>query len=140
AARDDGDDVIRGTVEDLLSGIEPKTVEMKLVYPIGGVGGKEFTHRRRIGAIEVNRFAPLVLITVGKIIGRERFQAVAVRPEVIIDDIQNDAQADPVGLVNETPDVVGNAVKPRGSEKIDAVVPPTEPPWKIGDRHDFQHR
>ena len=59
---------------------------------------------------------------------------------MIVDDIQNDAQADPVGLVNETPNVIGSAVQPRGSEKIDPIVAPTETPRKIGDRHDFQHR
>src|SRR5262245_10430782 len=40
-------------VEYLLSGIEPKPIEMELANPVDGIADKKFAHRAGIGPVEV---------------------------------------------------------------------------------------
>src|SRR5690242_20178239 len=81
-------------VEDLLCGIEPQTVEMKFVDPVRRIGDEELAHWYGIGSIEVDGIAPLVLVFVGEVSGRERPQVISGRSEVVVDNIQQ--HADPV--------------------------------------------
>src|SRR5262249_39924042 len=53
------DDVRRRRIEDLLGGVEPQPIEMKLFDPISGVGEKILTDGTAVGAIEVRRVPPL---------------------------------------------------------------------------------
>src|SRR5262249_46346397 len=91
-------------------------------------------------AVEVNRLAPLVLVAVREVVLGELLQVVAVRPEMVVNHVQDDAQAGGVGAIDEAAEVVGAAIYPRGRKEIDAVVAPAKSSKEIGDRHAFEHR
>ncbi len=86
------------------------------------------------------RLAPFVLVAVGEVVLRELAQVVAVRPEVVVDHVEDHAQADGVGAVDEAAKVVGRAIEPRGREQVDAVVAPAEAAGKVGHRHHLEDR
>ena len=94
-------DVRRRRVEDLLRRVEAQAVEVKLVDPVAGVGDEELAHRPGVGAVEVDRVAPLVLVAVGEVRRRERAQVVADRAEMVVDDVEDDADAERVRAVDE---------------------------------------
>jgi hypothetical protein len=58
-------------IEDLLRRVQPQPVEVIFVDPIAGIGDEKFARRPRIRAIEIDRFAPLVVVAIGEIGGRE---------------------------------------------------------------------
>src|SRR5262245_47655890 len=120
--------MLRRLVEDLLRRVEAQAVEMKLVDPVAGVADEELAHRTRVLAVEVQGFAPVVAVAVAYVRRRECPQVVADRSEVVIDDIEDDADAGRVRGVDEPAEIVGLAVEMRGRVEIDAVITPTEPP------------
>ena len=135
--RDDGR---RRAIEDLLRRVEAEAIEVKLRDPVLRVREKEFPHRTRVGAVEVDRVAPLVLVAIGEVGGRERAQVIAHRPEMVVDDVEDHGDAARVRRVDEAPEVVGRAVKTRRREQIDAVVAPPEAPLELRDRHHLDER
>ena len=62
-----------------------------------------------------------------------------VGSEVVVDDVEDDGEAQRVRAVHEAAKIVGLAVEPRRRIEIDAVVPPPEPSNEIRDRHDLEH-
>ena len=58
------------------------------------------------------------------------FQIIAIRAQVVIDDIQNDPNAMGMGLVHKTPHIIGPAIEMGGGKQIDAVIAPAEAPRK----------
>ena len=58
---------------------------------------------------------------------------------MVVDDVENDAEAERMGPIDKTAEVVGSAIEPGRREEIDAVVTPTEAARKVGDRHDLEH-
>ena len=137
---DRGDDVFRRRIEDLLRRIETQAVKMELVDPVPGVRDEEFAHRRGVRSVEVDRVAPLVLVAIGEIRGREIAKIVSCRPEMVVDDVEDDADAERVRAIHETPQIVGPAVQPRRRKQIDAVVAPPESALELGDGHHLDDR
>ena len=113
---------------------------MELVDPVAGVRDEELAHRRGIRAIEIDRVAPLVLVPVAEIRGREQPHVVAARPEVVVDDVEDDADAERVGAIDEPLQIVGPAVQARGRKQIDAVIAPPEAALELRDRHQLDDR
>ena len=74
--------------------------------------------------------APVVLVAIGEIVRRELGQVVAVGPEMVVDDVENDAEAERMGAIDERAKIVGRAVEARRRIEIDAVVAPAERPAK----------
>ena len=124
-------------IEDLLRGIEPQPVEVKLVDPVSGVGDEELAHRTGVGAVEIDGVAPFVLVTVGEVGLREHAEVVPGRTEMVVDDVQDDADPERVRAVDERPQVVGMAIEVRRRVRIDPVVAPAEAAVEFGDRHQF---
>ena len=108
---------------------------MELVDPVGRVGDEELAHRPGLVAVEIDGLAPLVLIAVGEIVLREAGEDIPVRPEMVVDDVEDDPEAEPVGRVDEAPQVVGRAVEMRRREQVDAVIAPAEAARELVDRH-----
>src|ERR1043166_500697 len=111
---------------------------MKCLNPIPDIGEHEFAHRPAVRAVEIDRLAPFVLITIGEIALRKAFQVIAVRTEVVVDNVENDREAERMRAVDKGAEIVGPAIKTRRREQIDAVISPTEASGKIGDRHEFE--
>jgi hypothetical protein len=95
------DDVIVGRVEDLLRGVEPEAIDVVFADPVFGAGEHQLAQRPRTRAVEIERVAPFVVVPVGEIVLCEARQVVAVRPEVVVDDVEDDAEAERVRGIDE---------------------------------------
>ena len=56
---------------------------------------------------------------------------------MVVDDVEEYGEAEPVRGVDETSQVVGRAVAARRREQRHAVVAPVARPGKVGDRHQL---
>ena len=140
ASRQGGHDMVLRLIVDCVQGIQPQAVEMKLVDPIAGVGNEELADRAALGAIEVQGMPPTGLATrvgVGRGVGT---CVVAHGTEVVVNHVQQHAQAVVVSLVDEEAEIIGRAVEPGRGKQIDAVVAPAEGAGKLGYGHDFDER
>jgi hypothetical protein len=113
---------------------------VKFVDPVTGVGREELAHRPRIRAVEVDGFAPFVSVLVGEIRRRKRPEVVPRRPEMVVDDVEDDGDTSSVRSVDEAPEVVRPSVQPGRCKQIDAVISPAEFSTEVGDGHHLDHR
>jgi hypothetical protein len=86
------EDVAGRRIEDLLCRIEAQAVQMKLLDPVGGVVQEKLAHRTCAWSVEIDGVAPFVFVAVREIGVGELAQVVAVRPEMIVDDVQDHAE------------------------------------------------
>ena len=131
---DGGENMVFRSIENCLRRVEPQPVEMILVDPIARIGDEEFAHWAGIGTIEIDRLAPLVVVAISEISRGEQFEIVSVRAEMIVDDIEDDGDAEGMSAVDEAAEIIRPAVKPGWGEEVDAVVSPTEPTRRIPPR------
>src|SRR5437868_11953836 len=108
---------------------------MIFIDPVAGIGGEELAHRAAVGAVEVQRLAPLGLVARREVRGRELLEVIAVGPEVVVDDVENDTEAKTMGAVDKTPEVVGASIQARRRKQVDAVIAPAETARKVRQRH-----
>src|SRR5262249_28566555 len=99
---------------------------MKFVDPVTGIGYVEFADRFRIRSVEIDRVTPVVVVLGREIIFRENAEIISVRPEVVIDHVENDREAEAVRFINECAQVVRLSVEMTGGKEIDAIVAPAE--------------
>ena len=92
-AADGADDIFLGFIKDALRRIESKSIEMELVDPVATVGHKKFAHWARVRPVEINRVAPIILVLASQIIVGINAEIISVRAEVVINNIENHAQA-----------------------------------------------
>src|SRR5688572_16538803 len=59
---------------------------------------------------------------------------------MVVDDIENDAEAERMRTVDEPAHVVRSAVEAGRGEPIDAVISPAEPSREFGEGHDLDDR
>ena len=90
---DRADDVFARRIDNALRGVETKAVEMELVDPVAAVRDEKFADRSGIRSVEIERVAPVVLVPIGKVVVRKDAQVISFRAEVVVNDIENDAQA-----------------------------------------------
>ena len=76
-----------------LRGVEAKSVEVKFLDPIFAVGDEEFADGSGIFPVEIDRVTPLVPAFALQVIIRKNAEIISVRPEVVVNDIENHAQA-----------------------------------------------
>src|SRR5262245_19005956 len=112
---------------------------MKLVDPVPGVGQHELPDRSGLRPVEVQGRPPLGGVAIGEVIGRVSREVVAVGAQVVVDDVEDDAQARGVRSIHEPAQVVRRTVEARRREQADAVVSPAESPGKVRDGHHLQH-
>src|SRR5262249_34550556 len=98
------------TVEDLLRRIKPQAIKMKFFDPVACVRQEEFSDSCGIIAIKVDRIAPFVLISVGEVSFRKLLQVIAIRSEMVVDDVEHHSEAHTVRTINEGPKIVGGSV------------------------------
>src|SRR5437870_1343650 len=99
---------------------------MKFVDPIRGIGPEKFPHRPRVGAVEVNGAAPFAGIFFGKVILGKTLEIISVRPEVVVNYIEDDHQSEFVRAVDKKTRFARGPVKPARREKIHSVVAPAK--------------
>src|SRR5262249_45130539 len=99
-------DVLFRSVENLLGRVQTQAVEMKLVDPVTGIGDEELAHRGAVGAVEVESLAPLILVAGGEVVGGKARQIISIRADVVVDDVENDAEAGRVSLVHKAAKII----------------------------------
>ena len=107
--------------------------------PVGGVGDGEVAHADGIRPVVVQRLAPLGGMPVGEVVPAEGLEEVPVRSDVVVDHVEDHAEAEGMGAVDEGPQVVRPAVEMRRGEEVDAVVAPAEAAGEFVDRHHVDH-
>ena len=140
ATADRFDDMRARGVVDLLRGVEPQAIQMKFVDPVAGVRDEELTHGGRVGAVEIDRVAPLVRVFVGEVRRRKRAQVVPDGAQMVVHHVEHDGDTGGVRHVDEAPEVVGTSVQSGRRKEIDAVVSPAEFSVKVCNRHHLDHR
>lgn len=123
-----------------MRGIESKTIEMKFAQPIQRIADDEVAGAVRVLVIEVERFAPVSLVTFAEVVRRKAFEIVAVGSEMVVDDIENDGEPVTVSCVDESLEPVVIAINMIGREQLHAVVAPIPASGTLGNRHHFEHR
>jgi hypothetical protein len=61
-AGNDGQQMLVGSVEDPLRGVEAKAVDVELAHPVRAVAAEELAHGPGLVAIDVERVSPLALV------------------------------------------------------------------------------
>src|SRR5204863_9277242 len=107
------------------------------VDPIAGISEEKFAHRTGIGAVEIDRLTPIVGIAIGEVSRRERGEVIPVRPEMVVDDIEDDGDAERVRGIDKPAEIVGLPIEPGRREKIDAVIAPAKAAGEFSHRHDL---
>ena len=140
ALRELREDVRLAVVEDRLRRVEPQAVEMKLADPVTRVAEDEIARALRVFAVEVQRLAPVGLVARAEIVRAEAFQVIAVGPEMVVDDVEDDGEAERMRVVDEALERLVVAVYVIRREQLHAVVAPVPAARAFGDRHHFEHR
>jgi hypothetical protein len=140
ALADLGDDVSLAVIVDVLRRVEPQPVEMKLIDPVAGVGDEELAHRPAVLAVEVERGPPVGRVALADVVRRELREIIPIGTEMVINDIEDDADAKLVRAVHESAEVVRSAVQTSRRKQIHAVVAPSESARPVRDGHELDHR
>ena len=137
-AGDLGENVILRCIDDGLRGVEAKAVEVEFGDPVDGIGNEELADGGAVVAVEVNCFAPIggVLAIEESIV--ELIEIISIGADVVVDEIENDADAGLVGAIDKLAEIIGRSVVMEGSEEIDAVISPAERAGEFVDGHDFE--
>ena len=110
---------------------------MKFGDPVRGIRGEIFAYRRGVRAIEVERVAPFVLVPIREVGLRVLAVHGPGRSEMVIDDVEDDAEPEVVGAINKGAEVVWSPIHVVRRVRKDAVVSPAESSRELGDRHHF---
>src|SRR5262245_34793740 len=130
--------MFRRVVEDLLSRIEAQAIEVKLFNPVAGIRHEKFAHGPAVVAFEVDRLAPFVLVAVCEVRGGELLKIIPIGPEMVVDDVEKNSQAQMMRAINKGSEVIRRAVQMRWSKQIDSIVSPPKATCEFCDGHDFQ--
>src|ERR1700691_3196919 len=123
-----------------MHGIQSQPVDSIIAQPHQRVVAKKSANLVAVSIVEVKRLAPWRAISIGKV--RTEFaKVVPLRTQVIVNDVENDAEAVPVRRIDEALHRVGSAVRMMRCEQIDAVVAPSARTRKLAHRHhlDMSH-
>src|SRR5258707_80792 len=58
----------RRSIEHLLRGVQPQSIEMELIDPVAGIGEKKVPHWTTVLPVEINCLPPFVAVAVGEVI------------------------------------------------------------------------
>jgi hypothetical protein len=126
-----------GAVDELMHGVEAEAIDVEVAHPHEGVVAEEAADLVGAGVLEVDGVTPGGVVLAGEI-GAELAGVVADRAEVVIDDVEDDAEAVAVAGVDEALEGVRAAVVPGGGEDVDAVITPAAIAGPLRDGHEFQ--
>src|SRR4051812_37908566 len=101
---------------------------MIFANPICRVFPKVLPDGPAILSVEVDALPPVCSVLFREIKRRELGQVVAVRPEVVVNDVQNNGDAESMRLIHKTSHVLRPPVERCGRVRLDAIVAPSELP------------
>jgi hypothetical protein len=117
-----------------MNGVEAQPVEMEVVDPADRVLDEVPPHVVAPGVGDVHRVAPRRAIGVGEV-RPVPCEHVALGAHVVVDDVEHDGEAEPVGGVDEAGEAIGAAVGMLHGVGEHAVVAPVASAGELGDRH-----
>jgi hypothetical protein len=88
-----------GLVVDVLRRVQSQAVQVVLGDPMDGVGDAELTDAVVALAVEVDGLSPVRFVSVAEVRLGEPRQVIAVRAQVVVDDVQHHAEAQGVRAV-----------------------------------------
>src|SRR5690242_15887585 len=112
---------------------------MELAHPIARVRDEEIAHALSRLIVKIDRVTPVVTVTAAEVIRAERFEKAADGAAMVVDHIEDHAQAETVSCIDESSHVIGRSIKTRGRKKMDYVVAPPKGSGKLADRHDLEN-
>ena len=124
-------------VVDGVDRVEAQAVDVEVAHPAGRALQHPLADAVGVLAVEVDRLAPRRLVALGeeRSEGLERLDAAGA--DVVVDDVEDDAEARGVGGVDEARQAVRAAVGRVGGGEVDAVVAPAVVAGELGDRHEL---
>jgi len=125
------------TVGHRMDGVQAQPVESILLDPVQRVVDEEGTHEIAVRASEVQRRPPRRRLRRVEELRAVDRQVVAVRTEVVVDDVQDHHQPERVRGIDKTLQVVRTAVRRVGRKRQHAVVPPVARAGEVGHRHQL---
>ena len=90
--------------------------------------------------VVVDGVAPVGHVPVVEVLIREFPHVIAVRPKMVVDDVENHAQPGRMGTIDETAKPVAGAVTVKWCEPTHPVVPPAKRAREFGNGHDLEDR
>ena len=126
-------EVLIARIDESVDGIEPQPIDVVVIHPHQGVADDVFAN---LGLSEVNGGAPRVGTRVVEVRPELR-QVVSARPEMVVHDILDDAQAALVAGVDEPLVGGGAAIALMDRVPEHAVIAPVVGPVESVDRQDF---
>ena len=111
---------------------------MVLLEPVERVVDHERADDLGAGPVVVDAVAPERAVARGEEGGRVAVQVVALRPEVVVDHVEEDRESAGVAGVHQGLEILRPAVAGLGSEEQHSVVAPAPAAREVGDRHQLE--
>ena len=129
----------RRRVDDGVHGVEPQPVDVEVLDPPAGALDERAADEVAARPGDVDGVAPRRPVGVGEVRGEAAVGA-ALRAEVVVDDVEHDAEPGGVGGVDEAGEPVGPAVRLLHRRREHAVVAPVADAGEGVDRHQLDRR
>ncbi len=126
----------RPVVVQRVNGVQTQPVDVEVAQPHQGVLDDEAADRVAVGVVQVERLTPRGAVAIGEV-RPEVAEPVAARSEVVVDDVEHDAEASGVAGVDEPGQAVRSAVGLVHGPESDAVVAPAVAAGEGRDRHQL---
>ena len=131
--------VRRALVAEGVGGVEPEAVHVVLAQPVQRVVEEKAPHALGALVVQVDRRAPRRLVLVCEE-GPEGIGVGAVRPEMVVDDVQEDGQPGLMRRVHKAAEILGPTVGAGRSEPGRRIVAPVALARKVVHRHQLDGR
>ena len=132
-----GHERLRRQIHNGMKGVQTQGVNVIFRVPKEGVVDKKAPHLIAVRAVEIEGRPPGGAVAPGEIravVG----QVVPLRPQVVVDHVQDHGQAPLMAGVDQSFQAFGSAIGVLHREGINPVVAPVAPARKLGHRHQLQ--
>ena len=102
----------RAFVYQRMRGIEAETIKMILGNPVQGIFDEEAPHHLAVRPVQIQSSAPGRGVMLRKIVRTVDAQVIAVRPQVVVNHVEQNCQSPAVGRVHQAAEIVWPTVTP----------------------------
>ena len=117
--------------------VQAEGIDVKIVEPVESVFDEEVSYFVGKGVIEIDRGTPGSFVFVREIRPEIR-QIIPLRPQVIVDHVEDNGHALGVAGIDQPLEIIRAAVGVVHGKWVHSVVSPVSTAGKLGDRHEFQ--
>src|SRR5208283_597361 len=127
---------VSGLIYDGMNGIKPQSINVTFSDPIECVFDEITSDFVAAGSVKIEGHAPGGAIPVREI-GSKISEVVSLRPQMVVDNIQNNGQSFPMARINESLQPIGPPVCILNRKRVSPVVAPVAASRKLPRRHKF---